>query len=124
MNNLYYFEIQAADPERAMRFYETVLGWAFTKQEGLPTDYWTIEAAGIPGGLLRRPANTPPPEHGTNAYVCSMQVDNFDAIATTILQNGGRVALDKFAIPGKCWQGYFTDPEGNSFGVFQPDPTA
>jgi predicted enzyme related to lactoylglutathione lyase len=43
----------------------------------------------------------------TNAYVCSMQVTDFDGTAKAILKNGGQVALEKFAVPGTCWQGYF-----------------
>lgn len=38
--------------------------------------------------------------------------------------NGGRVALPKFAVPGKCWQGYYLDKDGNTFGIFQFDESA
>lgn len=124
MNTVAYFEIQADDPEAAMRFYADVFGWRFVKQEGLPIPYWRIETAGIHGGLLQRPADTPPAGCGTNAYVCSMEVPDFDAAAALIEQAGGQVALPKFAVPGVCWQGYFVDPEGNTFGVFQADDGA
>lgn len=124
MNTVAYFEIQAGEPEAAMRFYGDVFGWRFAKQEGLPIPYWRIETAGIHGGLLQRPADTPPAECGTNAYVCSMEVPEFDAAATLIERAGGQVALPKFAVPGVCWQGYFVDPEGNTFGVFQVDDNA
>jgi uncharacterized protein len=50
-----------------------------------------------------------------------MQVEDFDGTAKAILKNRGQVALKKFAVPGTCWQGYFLDPEGNTFGVFQVD---
>jgi len=119
-----YFEIQAEDPEKAAAFYSTVFGWKFTKDPNIPVDYWRIETEGIRGGLLKRPAKTPPPEFGTNAYVCSMEVENFDATAAKILKNGGKVALPKFAVPGICWQGYFLDPQGNTFGLFQADEKA
>jgi len=36
-----------------------------------------------------------------------------------ILSLGGKTALPKFAVPGVCWQGYFIDTEGNTFGLFQ-----
>jgi predicted enzyme related to lactoylglutathione lyase len=124
MNSVAYFEIQAYDPERARRFYAAALGWRFSKQEGLPIEYWRIETDGIRGGLLKRPAQTPPPECGTNAYVCSMEVADFDAVADAIDRNGGQVALPKFAVPGVCWHGYFIDTEGNTFGIFQPDADA
>ncbi len=124
MNNIIYFEIQADDPARAMKFYQTIFGWKFTKQEGLPIDYWQIATDGINGGLLKRPTATPSSEQGTNAYVNSVEVENFDDTSAKILTTGGRVALDKFAVPGKCWQGYFLDPEGNTFGLVQVDESA
>jgi predicted enzyme related to lactoylglutathione lyase len=62
--------------------------------------------------------------HGTNAYVCSIQVENFDATAKKIMAQGGQEALPKFAVPGKCWQGYFLDTEGNTFGLFEVDEKA
>ncbi|OGZ53672.1 MAG: hypothetical protein A3B25_01345 [Candidatus Ryanbacteria bacterium RIFCSPLOWO2_01_FULL_48_26] len=61
---------------------------------------------------------------GTNAYVCTMQVENFDDIAKKIEAAGGVVAMPKFAFPGMAWQGYFLDTEGNTFGVHQPDKNA
>ena len=119
MNNVAFFEIQATEPDRALAFYGEIFGWTFTKQEGLPIDYWQIATEGINGGLLERPAPVPPPMSGTNAYTCSMQVADFDATAEAILAHGGQVAMDKFLIPGKCWHGYFLDSEGNTFGLFQ-----
>ena len=120
-----YFEIQADDTKRAVDFYTELFGWQLTKQEGLPVEYWHIETGDpMGGGLLKRPAATPPPQSGTNAFVCSFEVENFDVTAEKILALGGQVALEKFAVPGKCWQGYFLDTEGNTFGLFQADETA
>jgi len=124
MNAPAYFEIQADDPNRAVRFYREIFGWKFDKLEGLPIEYWRIETSGPRGGLLKRPAKTPPPEHGTNAFVCSMEVASFDDMAAKVASHGGQVAMPKFAVAGICWQGYFIDPEGNTFGIFQPDPQA
>lgn len=119
MNSISYFEIQAARPELVVEFYCDVFGWQFTRIPEAPIPYWRIETPGIPGGLLERPAATPPSECGTNAYVCSIEVADIDAVTGTILANGGRVAMPKFAISGVCWQGYFLDPDGNTFGVVQ-----
>lgn len=41
-----------------------------------------------------------------------------------ILAHGGKVAMAKYALPGMAWQGYYTDTEGNVFGIHQPDETA
>jgi uncharacterized protein len=124
MNMIAYFEIQSAHPEKAIAFYQTLFNWRFTRDEHVPIPYWRIETEGIRGGLLKRPAATPPPECGTNAYVCSIEVSDIDAVADKILSLGGIVALPKFAVPGVCWHGYFVEPDGTTFGVFQPDSSA
>jgi len=119
MNTIGYFEIQASEPEKLVEFYANVFGWKFVEQTGLPVKYWQIETGGIRGGLLERPAKTPPMEYGTNAYTCSIEVENFDAAAETILSGGGQIAMPKFLIPEKCWQGYFIDADNNVFGIFE-----
>lgn len=125
MNTIGYFEIQADEPDRAISFYNQVFGWKFSKQGGLPIDYWMIETADdLRGGLLKRPVKAPAEGTGTNAFVCSMWVASFDETATKIMAAGGKVAMEKFAVPGKCWQGYFLDAEGNVFGIFEADENA
>lgn len=120
-----YFEIQADDVRRAAEFYREVLGWHFERaQEDLPVEYWRIHADGVAGGLLQRPAPAPAPEQGTNAFVVSFEVADFDRSAERISELGGQVAFPKFAVPGACWQGYFLDTEGNTFGLFQRDESA
>jgi len=54
----------------------------------------------------------------------SFEVENFDQTAAIILANGGQVAMEKFAIPGRCWQGYFLDADHNTFGLVQVDENA
>ena len=124
MSGHFYFEIQADDTHRATDSYKSVFGWKFEEAPGLPVEYWRIETGGARGGLLKRPAATPPPECGTNAFVCSMEVENFDDTAKKIVGLGAKIAFPKFAVPGTCWQGYFVDTEGNTFGIFQVDETA
>lgn len=119
MNTIGYFEIQAGEPEKAIEFYANVFDWNFVKVDNIPIDYWQIENAGTNGGLLQRPMKTPPLEFGTNAYTCSIQVADFDATAKLIQDNGGQIAMAKFEVPGRCWQGYFIDTDNNVFGIFE-----
>ena len=124
MNTPAYFELQADDPSEAAAFYSAVFGWQIARDGAAPIDYWRIATAGIGGAILKRPAPSPPPASGTNAAVVSIEVADYDATAEAIHRHGGRDALPKFAVPGRCWQGYFIDPAGNTFGVFQVDPAA
>ncbi|MEX0723569.1 MAG: VOC family protein [Gracilimonas sp.] len=119
-----YFEIHTDNLERASDFYGEIFGWKFHDNPHAPVEYLRIETGGTAGGMLKRPANTPPAECGANAFVCSFEVDDFDQFAEKILELGGEVALPKFAIPNTCWQGYFGDTEGNTFGLFEVDENA
>lgn len=128
MNRVTHFEIQADNIERAIKFYGDVFGWQFPKYMEA---YWGIMTApkdskdpGINGGLLKRPCAAPEIGQGTNAFVCTVEVENFDDIATKVEAAGGKVAMPKFAIAGMAWQGYFLDTEGNIFGVHQADKNA
>jgi hypothetical protein len=50
-------------------------GSPFSEVEGLSIPYWHIETgSGSEGGLLKRPAERPPAQCGTNAFVCSFEV--------------------------------------------------
>lgn len=124
MNTIGYFEIQSSNPKREMEFYTNIFQWKFIKENHVPIEYYRIETNTINGGLLERPVQTPPNQYGTNAYVCSIEVSNFDAMSALILKNGGRIAMPKFAIPNRCWQGYFLDLDNNTFGIFEADPNA
>lgn len=125
-----HFEIQADDIERAKAFYAASFGWTFedySQFTGSP--YFGVvtgpdDTPGINGGLLQRPAPAPELGQGTNAWVVTMAVDDYDPTHDLIMANGGQVALPKFALPGMAWQGYYIDTEGNTIGIHQPDPEA
>jgi predicted enzyme related to lactoylglutathione lyase len=119
-----FFEIHVDDVGRAVKFYQTVFGWKMSRNPGVPIEYYDIETGDSRGGLLQQPVKAPPPEQGTNAFICSLEVNNFDETAAKTLSLGGQVALEKFPVPGRCWQGYFIDTEGNTFGIFEADEKA
>jgi predicted enzyme related to lactoylglutathione lyase len=128
MSRPVHFEIQAADPKRAIAFYTALFGWAFNKWEG-PMDYWLIKTGekgtmGIDGGLLPRKGPPPVAMQSVNAYVCTMGVDNLDATLKKVGELGTMVVVPKMAVPGIGWLAYANDSEGNIFGMMQPDTTA
>ncbi|MDR1159908.1 MAG: VOC family protein [Syntrophomonadaceae bacterium] len=123
MNEIAYFEIQSNNPEREAAFYHEVFGWEIVKDDAMPIPYYRITTGSIQGAILSRPAAVTPMS-GTNAFTCSVQVEGFDATAAKIIALGGQEALPKFAVPGRCWQGYFLDPDGTVFGIFEADENA
>ena len=130
MARVVHFEIQADDVDRAKTFYEKAFGWRFDDySQSTGSTYWGVitgeaDEPGINGGLLQRPCPAPDAGQGTNAFVATIGVDDYDATEQRILQAGGIVALPKFALPGMAWQGYYLDTEGNTIGIHQPDTGA
>jgi predicted enzyme related to lactoylglutathione lyase len=130
MARVVHFEIQADDIERAKAFYTEAFGWRFEDYgDFVGSPYYGVitgddDEPGINGGLLVRPRPALLPGQGTNAFVCTMQVEDYDATEARILVAGGQVALPKMALTGMAWQGYYLDTEGNTFGIHQPDPNA
>jgi predicted enzyme related to lactoylglutathione lyase len=126
MPRVVHFEIHADNPERAIRFYEDLLGWKFQSWGG-PHEYWLIttgpaEQPGINGGLIRRRGVI----DGTAviAYVCTVDVPAVDDYAQRATKAGGQIVVPKMPIPGVGWLVYCKDTEGNIFGMMQPDGAA
>ena len=120
-----YFEIQSSEPQKTVEFYKNVFGWDFVRESSMPIEYYRMtRTEGIMGAILKRPMQTPPLEYGTNAFTCSIKVKSFDETTIRILDNGGMIAMPKFAVSGRCWQGYFVDNDHNVFGIFEPDESA
>jgi len=123
-----HFEIHADNPARAVKFYESLLGWQFTKWEG-PMEYWLIKTGsegtpGIDGGLVKRMGSPPAEAAAVNAYVCTVDTDSVDQTIEKLTVLGGKVALPKMAVPGVGWLAYGKDTEGNILGFMQADPLA
>lgn len=130
MSRLIHFEIHVDNMERAKTFYGEVFGWSFqdwTDFAGMP--YFGAvtgdeQEPGINGALMQRQSGRPELNQPLNGYACTMGVDDYDSIEQKILNNGGKVAMPKYALPGMAWQGYYIDTEGNVFGIHQPDENA
>ncbi|MFC7321533.1 VOC family protein [Halobacillus campisalis] len=130
MGRLVHFEIHVDDMNRAKEFYGEVFGWTFedwSEYTGMP--YFGAvtgddKELGINGALMQRQSAPPELNQPLNGFACTMSVDDYDAIELKIITNGGKVALPKYALPGMAWQGYYTDTEGNIFGIHQPDENA
>lgn len=115
-----HFEIPSDDPDRTMDFFKKTFGWSF-EQFG-EEDYWFVktgeeEEMGIDGGIMKR--NDP-----NQPVVNSIMVDSVDESTQMIEENGGKVVVPKFAIPGMGWVAYFQDPDGNVHGIWENDEDA
>jgi len=117
----FHFEIPADQPERAIRFYQSVFDWKIRKWDG-PADYWTIETGpasepGIDGGILQKRDPAQP-------CVNTIAIADLDAAVRAVEAAGGKSVLPKMPVQGIGWLAYCKDTEGNMFGLMQMDASA
>ena len=116
-NHINHFEIEADDVERAKRFYENVFGWKITPW-GPPNYYLIDTGGGIRGDIRER---THPLGPGNAGFVCTVTVDDLQAIKEAVVTNGGKIVMPEMKIDGVGNLFYCTDTEGHRVGVMQMD---
>lgn len=117
-NALSWFEIYAADFDRARKFYETILDEPLTLSD-MPGGKMAIFAFdqenGIGGAITVVEGCTPGGSGGTIVY---LNVDGkLDAVLERIPAAGGKVLRGRMAIPPHGFIAFFQDSEGNSVGL-------
>ena len=111
-HSVVHFGIYCDDPDRAISFYTGVFGWQF--QSWGPPGYWLItagadgEIGAHVGGLSKR--QQPRAEGGPNAYRCTINVADINAICTAIEAHGGEVVGRPMQIPQVGWVPRATSP--------------
>ena len=126
MGGVAHFEIHVDDTARARAFYGAVFGWTFSQYPGMEMEYWLIDVGDKSqgGAILPRTQPAAPMGSSPSSFVCTMAVESVDAAVNRIVQAGGVVVAPKMVIEDQGWAAYLLDTEGNSFGVFEYDPSA
>ncbi len=124
-----HFEIHASEPEHLIAFYTELFGWRIERWGQMP--YWNVTTApedsdepGIDGGLLPREGAAPASGAPLNAMPITVGVDDCAGTLARAVELGGTEAMGVSAIPGIGWLAYIVDPDGNKFGIMQPDEAA
>jgi uncharacterized protein len=120
MNRVVHFEIHAEDLDRAELFYRQVFGWTV---QSWRDDYRLVttgaDTPGIDGAIMQRRGPAPTPETPLNGFACSIDVEDIAATEKAVVDAGGQQVLERMTIPGVGYVSYFTDTEGNVFGLYQ-----
>lgn len=117
-NAVTWFEIPAADLERAQRFYESVLATAL-KREQMGDEQLAVFPYQQPGagGCLQRASHpVTPSRDGKRVYLDANP--SLDAALERTVAAGGRIATPKIALPpGMGFFAHIEDSEGNVVGL-------
>ena len=118
LNAISWFEIPAADLERAQRFYESTLGVPL-KREQIGDEQLAVfpyERPGAGGCLHHASRPVQPSRDGTRVYLDAGA--SLDAALNRALAAGGRIATPKVALPpGMGFFAHIEDSEGNVVGL-------
>ena len=122
MRSVVHFEIPADDVARAKEFYSSIFGWQL--QDMPEMDYTIVQTTAVDenqmptapgainGGLMRRSQDTPSP-------VLTIDVESVDQALEQVEAAGGKVVRPRTEIPGMGAFAYFTDPDGNTLGLWE-----
>lgn len=119
-SNLASFAIHVDDVDRARAFYEAVFDWSF--EPWGPPGFYLIHTGdeaspGIQGLMHKR--KEPRTGSGLNGFEPSFAVDDLDAVIAKVEANGGKIIMQKAAIPTVGTLIRFLDTEDNDVGAMK-----
>ncbi|HWP31741.1 MAG TPA: VOC family protein [Fimbriimonadales bacterium] len=121
MPTICHFEIPAQDMERASAFYRNIFSWDISPAPGMP-NYWFVNTKssdgneGIGGAIM--------PKQQGGEIMMYFDVASVSDTTARVEQEGGEVLVPKTAVPSYGYFAVCQDTEGNTFGLWQPDPSA
>ena len=107
-----HIEFSASEPKAAGEFYATLFGWEMAVDPEMGYVMFT-PPSGPAGGF--NPVTDDLPAGTVLVYV---QTDDIEVTLAKVKSLGGRVLVPKTEIPNVGWFGIFSDPTGNSVGLY------
>lgn len=117
MNAINWFEIPVEDMDRAVRFYEALLGYGLKRENFMDVPHAIIKSSkdddGVGGALIQDKKRKPAPA-GTCVYLNSSDIDGALKRVSTL---GGDVLQPKTSIGPMGSIALLKDSEGNLIGL-------
>jgi len=110
--NIVHIEIPTQNGKESGEFYEKLFGWHIERDEEL--DYTMFDPHHGPGGGFN-PLSENVKAGEVLIYVNSEDIEADLKLAASL---GGTIVMEKAEIPNIGWYGMFTDPTGNTIGLY------
>lgn len=117
--SFFWYDVMTTDTNAAQKFYCDVVGWT-AQDSGVPGNYTIFNASGRGvAGLMAIPEDArkmgvPP------CWMGYIYVDDVDAIASRIVDEGGRLHRGPVDVPGVIRFAVVSDPQGAGFMIATP----
>lgn len=118
-NLINWFEIPATDFNRAVSFYQTILGLEIKETEmfGTKMGFFPTDGTNVSGAIVKG-EDYKPSTDGVVAYLNGG--NDLQGVLDRVENNNGKVIVPKTQIsPGMGYFGIFIDSEGNKMAVHQ-----
>lgn len=124
-NAINWFEIPAADLDRAVTFYSAVLAIDIQKAEfmGEPQAFFPSDQTSV-GGAIVKSDRLIPSMTGSLIYLNLGTVENLEQALERIEPNGGKLLMGKTDIGDPGFIAMMQDSEGNGIGLHALKPSA
>lgn len=116
-NILNWYEIPASDFQRAVKFYETLLGVKVNSQEmnGMKVGYLPQDEGAVGGAIMTGPGQVP---SGTGVTIYFKGGDDLAVPLSRVVAAGGKILLPKTLVAKHIGHiALFHDSEGNRMGL-------
>jgi predicted enzyme related to lactoylglutathione lyase len=109
-----WHELFATDLHTEAAFYGELFGWQKADTENHLTDaYVSLSAGGqVIAGAFKNPTEGAPP-----FWLFYFNVDDLDAAAERVKEEGGQASCNDVELPGGLWVAHCVDPQGAAFGL-------
>lgn len=115
VNALSWFEIPVSELDRAVKFYEAVMGQSLSRMEMSPGYPMAAFDDTNGGGCLIQGEGYTPSTDGVVIYLrCNTDLQD---MLDRVEEAGGSVILPKTSIGENGWMAYMLDSEGNKIGL-------
>jgi uncharacterized protein len=126
-HTIVHFEIPANNVETLKAFHEKLFAWKIIRTPIGGTEYYIIQTVPTDEkGMLQRPGVNggmyPKQPNQTDIKTVNyITVENIDVYIAKTAELGGKILMPKQQVPTVGYIALALDPEGNEFGLLQPE---
>ena len=118
MSKVVHFEIHSKNIDKAKDFFSKVFDWNFDRWGG-PKNYWLLNT---PESELK--ATIIEAVDDLQGVINTVEVSSVDDTLKKVESNGGKVLVKKTAVESTGFIAYFSDVDGNVFGIVEKNSLA
>ena len=112
-----WHDLISTDYSNSQTFYSRLLGWQVDKLDGTYATFLDAEKTPVAGVYNASKSN---PGQQSAVWLCSVRVEDIDAVVSKIRENGGNILREPSLAPGRGSVALIADPQGAILQLVEP----